>query len=62
MQTQTTLLRKLERELEVLSYSQLSTALGYRSQNTVRNWVEKREIPERALPKVHKYFSKGGKK
>ena len=47
---------QLRKALRVLSISQLSTALGYRSPNTVANWLKDESVPDTAILVVEQFI------
>jgi transcriptional regulator with XRE-family HTH domain len=49
-------LKKLKKKLDDLSVSQLASALGYRSPNTVANWLKNDTIPQTAIQRVRVFL------
>lgn len=62
MQSRNELFRKLKLELREKSVGQLATALGYRSHNTIVNWVKNKKIPVSAVARTEAYFRRTNKR
>ena len=50
------LLAQLKAAVKKHGVVKVSSDMGYRSTNTIRNWIEKNKIPESAKVKVETYL------
>ena len=54
------MLVKLKKLIKELGYLNVANDLGYHSINTIKNWVNKNEIPGIAKAKVKRYLEQKG--
>lgn len=55
------MLKQLQAVIQEKGMIQVCHDLGYRSQTTIRKWINNGEIPKIAQAKVNKYLAKGKK-
>jgi hypothetical protein len=53
-------LMKLKKIIEKEGMPKVASDLGYRSNTTITNWINKKKIPKVAVAKVEKYLSTKG--